>query len=208
MLASSWRNSMCKGNQVYRFLAIALTFALCACGNTVSSLHYVPTSSIEVASAPSIGAVTATDQRKEEPNRLATIMGGFGNPLKTLDTAKPVKDEVADAFLEGLRARGMLASNTQAPFRIALVVRKFDADMLVGRTGRIDLTMSVIDRGGNTVYEDAVTDSESETKFFETGIFADIADLQKLCEIVLNRTVNRLLDKPEFRTAVGRASVN
>jgi hypothetical protein len=102
----------------------------------------------------------------------------------------------------------MLASNTQAPFRLALVVRKFDADMMVGRTGRIDLTMSVVDQGGNTVYEDAATDSESETKFFETGIFADIADLQKLCEIVLNRTVNRLLDKPEFRTAAARASVN
>jgi hypothetical protein len=185
---------------MYRFFAIALTLALGACGNTVSSLHYVPTGPIEVASAPSVGAVAATDQRKEEPNRLATIMGGFGNPLRTLDTAKPVKDEVADAFIEGLRARGLLASDTQAPFRLALVVRKFDADMMVGRTGRIDLTMSVVDRGGNTVYEDAATDSESETKFFQTGIFADIADLQKLCEIVPNRTVNRLLDKPEFRT--------
>jgi hypothetical protein len=50
-------------------------------------------------------------------------------------------------------------------------------------------------------------DSESETKILETGIFADIADLQKLCEIVLDRTVNRLLDKPEFRAAVARASV-
>ena len=110
---------------VHRFLAIALTLALCACGNTVSSLHYIPTSSIEVASAPSIGAVATTDQRKEEPNRLATIMGGFGNPLRTLDTAKTVR-EVADAFLEGLRARGMLASNTRAPVRFALVVRKFE----------------------------------------------------------------------------------
>jgi len=33
-------------------------------------------------------------------------------------------------------------------------------------------------------------------------VFADIADLQKLCEIVLNRTVDRMLDKPEFRTAI------
>ena len=189
---------------MYRFLAITLSLALCACGNTVSDLHYVPTGSIEAASAPSIGAVVATDQRKEEPNRLATIMGGFGNPLKTLDTAKPVKDEVADAFLEGLRARGMLAPGPQAPFRLAVVVRTFDADMIIGRTGRIDLTMSVIDQGGSTVYEDTATDSESETKFFQTGVFADIDDLRKLCEIVLNRSVNRLLDKPEFRAAVKR----
>jgi len=193
---------------VARYLAITLALALCACGNTVSSLHYVPATSIAVAPAPVIGTVAAIDQRKEAPNRLATVMGGFGNPLKTLDTAKPVKDEVADAFHEGLRVRGMLGSNDQAPFRLALVVRRFDADMIVGRTGRIDLTMSVVDRRGNTVYQDAATDSESETKFFETGIFADIADLQKLCEIVLNRTVNRMLDKPEFRAAVAQTSVN
>ncbi len=170
--------------------------------NSVSSLRYVPTDSIAVATTPSVGGVTSTDQRKEDPKRLATVVGGLGNPLKTLDTAKPVKDEVADAFTEGLRVRGLLTPNGQAPFRLALVIRKFDADMIVGRTGRIDMTMSVIDQSGHTVYEDTATDSESEEKFFEVGVFADISDLQKLCEIVLNRTVNRMLDKPEFRAAV------
>jgi len=149
--------------------------------------------------------VTATDQRKEEPTRLATIMGGFGNPLKTLDTAKPVKDEVATAFAAGLRARGLLAPSDQAPYRIELLVRKFDADMIIGRTARIDLGLSVLDTSGRTVYQDSATDSESETKFFETGVFADIADLQKMCEIVLNRTVDRMLDKPAFRAAIQSA---
>jgi len=187
---------------MFRVLPIILTFGLGACGNTVSSLQYIPPGSIQTAASPSIGDVAATDQRKEEPRRLATVMGGFGNPLKTLDTAKPVKDEVADAFVQGLRARGLLASSAQAPFRLALVVRKFDADMLVGRTARIDLTMSVVNQAGATVYEDSATDSESETKFFETGVFADIQDLRKLCEIVLNRTVDRLLDKPAFRATL------
>lgn len=192
---------------MYRSFAVFLTLLLCACtSNTVSSLHYAPPPSADVAAVPSIGGVTSVDQRKEEPHRLATIMGGFGNPLKTLDTDKPVKDEVADAFTNGLRARGLLAESAQAPFRLALVIRKFDADMMIGRTGRIDLSMSVVDQAGHTVYEDSATDSESETKFFETGIFADIADLQKLCDIVLNRTVNRLLDKPEFRAAIARAA--
>jgi hypothetical protein len=184
-----------------RILPLILVFGLCAC-NTVSSLQYSPPGSIQAAAAPSVGAVAAIDQRKEAPQRLATVLGGFGNPLKTLDTAKPVKDEVADAFVQGLRARGLLASSGQAPFRLALVVRKFDADMMVGRTARIDLTMSVVNQAGATVYEDSATDSESETKFFETGVFADIQDLKKLCEIVLTRTVDRLLDKPAFRATL------
>jgi uncharacterized lipoprotein YajG len=186
-------------------LSLILALALGACSNTVSDLAYAPQVSVRPAAVPTVASITATDQRKEEPTRLATIMGGFGNPLKTLDTAKPVKDEVADAFAAGLRARGLLAVNGQAPLRVTLSVRKFDADMLIGRTARIDLTMAVLDASGRTVYQDDAVDSESETKFFQTGVFADIADLQKLCEIVLNRTVDRMLDKQEFRAAIQSA---
>jgi hypothetical protein len=171
----------------------------------VNDLAYVPLVSVQPSASPTIASVTATDQRKEEPMRLATIMGGFGNPLKTLDTAKPVKDEVADAFAAGLKVRGLLAPSGQAPYRIQLVVRKFDADMLVGRTARIDMGLAVLDASGRTVYQDSATDSESETKFFQTGVFADIADLQKMCELVLSRTVDHMLDKPEFRTAIQSA---
>jgi hypothetical protein len=77
--------------------------------------------------------------------------------------------------------------------------------MIVGRTARIDLGLSVRDAGGRTVYQDSATDSQSETKFFESGVFADVADLQKLCEIVLNRTVDRMLDNPLFRAAIQSA---
>src|ERR1700722_913919 len=131
-----------------RFLVIALMLALCACSNTVTSLNYVPRSPILPAATASIGAVTATDQREEAPTRLATIMGGLGNPLKTLDTSKPVKDEVVDVFLQGLRERGLLAPNSQTTFQLTLVVRKFDADTIIGRTALIDMTMLVIDRAG------------------------------------------------------------
>jgi hypothetical protein len=179
-----------------------LALGLAACSNTVNDLTYTPQVAVQPVATPTVASVTATDQRKEDPTRLATIMGGFGNPLKTLDTAKPVKDEVAAAFASGLKVRGLLAPGAQAPYRIELVVRKFDADMLIGRTARIDLSLSVLDSGGRAIYQDSATDSESEMKFFETGVFADIADLQKLCEIVLNRTVDRMLDKPAFRATI------
>jgi hypothetical protein len=181
-----------------------LVLALGAC-NTVSDLTYAPTVAVQPSSAPTVASVTATDQRKEDPTRLATVMGMFGNPLKTLDTAKPVKDEVAEAFAAGLKARGLLAPSGRAPLHVEVVVRKFDADMIVGRTARIDLSLSALDAGGHTVFQDSATDSQSETKFFESGVFADIADLQKLCEIVLDRTVDRMLDNPLFRTAIQSA---
>jgi hypothetical protein len=185
-------------------LFLVVSLALGACSNTVSSLHYVPTRPLQADSVASVGGVTVVDQRKEAPARLATIMGTFGNPIKTLDTAKPVKDEVADAFIEGLRDRGMLATSGQPSFQLRLVLRKFDADMIVGRTARIDLTFSVVDNAGVTVFEDQFADTQSDMKFFQTGIFADIADLQGLSQTVLNRAVDQMLDNPAFRAAIAR----
>jgi len=192
---------------MYRYLGLAFALALGGCtSNTVSNLHYTPTVSVQAASSATIGSVTATDQRKEAANRLATIMGGYGNPLKTLDTAKPVKDEVADAFTEGLRVRGLLAPGAAGPFRLSLVVRRFDSDQYMGRGARIDVGMSVIDNAGRTVFDDSAKSDISEAEFFQTGILANIQDLQRLSETVLDRAIDQLLDKPAFRAAVAKPS--
>lgn len=189
------------------FLGLAFALALGGCTeNTVSNLHYTPTVSVQAASGATVGSVTATDQRKEAANRLATIMGGYGNPLKTLDTAKPVKDEVADAFIEGLRVRGLLGPAVQSPYHLSLVVHRFDSDQYMGRGARIDVGMSVLDQSGRTVFEDSAKADISEAEFFQTGIFADIKDLQRLSETVLDRAVDQLLDKPAFRAAVAKPS--
>jgi hypothetical protein len=182
-------------------LLVIVLLAACS-NNTVARLHYMPTVQVQAVSVPAIGAVTAVDQRKEAPTRLATIMGLYGNPLKTLDTAKSVKDEVADAFIEGLRVRGLMAPDGQAPLRLELVVRKFDADMIIGRTARIDLTITVVDQAGRVVFQDSAVDSQSDFKFFQTGIFAEISDMKALSESVLNRTVDRMLDNSAFRSTV------
>ena len=175
--------------------------ALSACSNTSSDMHYTAPASVARAAAPAISHVTAIDQRKEEAHRLATIMGGFGNPLKTLDLSKPVKDEVADAFADGLRARGLLAAGS--PYRIELLIRKYDADMIMGSTGRIDLDLSVIDTATQQViYKDSAANERSDFHFFATGVFASMDELQKLAQEALDVTVDQMLDKPAFRAAL------
>lgn len=164
-------------------------------------MHYTAPASVARAAAPAISHVTAIDQRKEEAHRLATIMGGFGNPLKTLDLSKPVKDEVADAFADGLRARGLLAAGS--PYRIELLIRKYDADMIMGSTGRIDLDLSVIDTATQQViYKDSAANERSDFHFFATGVFASMDELQKLAQEALDVTVDQMLDKPAFRAAL------
>src|SRR5690348_7073158 len=102
------------------YIGLVLPAIFVAACDTTSTLHYTPPANVARAGSPAIAGVTAIDHRKEAPNRLATIMGGFGNPLKTLDMANPVKDIVAAEFVDGLRARGLLAADGRAPYRIEL----------------------------------------------------------------------------------------
>jgi hypothetical protein len=65
---------------------------------------------------------------------------------------------LGEAFTDGPRARGLLASGGEAPLHLDLVIRKADADTIVGRTARIDPTISVLDRAGHVVYQDSAVD--------------------------------------------------
>ena len=183
---------------------VASALVLAAC-NSTSDMRYSAPANVARAAAPAVSGVTAIDQRKEEAHRLATIMGGFGNPLKTLDLAKPVKDEVAAAFTDGLRVRGLLAE--RAPYRIELLIRKYDADMIMGSTGRIDLDLSVVDTATQQViYKDSAANERSDFHFFAVGVFASMDELQRLAQEALDATVDQLLDKPAFRAAIARGA--
>jgi hypothetical protein len=106
---------------------------------------------------------------------------------------------------DATRARGLLQADGRGPFRIQLLIRKFDADMIMGSTARIDLDMAAIDQvSQQVVYQDTVSDQRSDFAFFATGVFANIEDLQKLAQTVLDATIDRMLDKPEFRAAIAR----
>ena len=185
-----WRHAGC----------ILLAIGLSACSTTDTSLTYTPGPGILATSSPAIDAVNVADQRKEAPTRLATVMGSFGNPMKYLNTTRPVRDEVASAFIDGLKARGLYGGT--GPYQINLTLRKLDADMIIGRTARVNLDMAVVAVDGRTVYRDTAVDQQSDMKFFETGVFADVMDLQRMVQSLLNATVDRMLDKPAFRAAI------
>lgn len=84
-------------------LALVL-LGLAACQST-ASLDYVPTVPIVAGTPASVSAVTATDVRGDDPNHLATIRGGFGNPTHIRDTNQPVADEVASVRQRAAGAR-------------------------------------------------------------------------------------------------------
>ena len=86
-----------------RLFASLFTIALIGlggCSNT-GSFQYAPSAAV-VPGQPAVSAVTASDVRDEKPNRVATIRGGYGNPVQVLDLARPVGDGVTGVVTAAL----------------------------------------------------------------------------------------------------------
>ncbi len=185
-------------------LAMA-TLGLAAC-STTSSLQYAPpAAAVQPGPAAAVSAVSTLDQRDEKPNRVATIRGGYGNPLKVLDTARPVGEEVAAAVTAALQARGMMGSPGTSPYRVQIVLRTLYGDQYIGRKAVIDMDLRVADRSGAIIYTDTVSDERREMTFFDNGVFAGINDLSKLVQALLNASIDRMLDREGLRAVLGGA---
>ncbi len=113
-------------------ILLLLTALLAGCGTTAATLGYSPTEAPRPRAAPIVSVVTVTDARREkDPTYIGAIRGGFGNPLKTLTSARPVKDEVAAAFEAALQARNLYGPN--APAALAVTLTELSANQVARR---------------------------------------------------------------------------
>ena len=113
--------------------ALLLAF-LAACTSKSADLAYAPTVAVTAQVVPAIASVAVIDAREEkDPNYIGAIRGGYGNPLKTLTSALPVKDEVSAAFTSALRARGLYGSG--APLTLAVTLKQLSGNWYARREG-------------------------------------------------------------------------
>jgi hypothetical protein len=193
--------------------SLLLILLLSACGTTTVGLPYDPPSSAAtppaapVAGVPVIGRVVATDARGEsDPRWLGTIRGGFGNPLKSLQTDAPAAEEVAQGFRQALAARGMLSSGA-GRYNLDITVVRFDCDQYHRREANADFRLVLTDRAsGRPVYQDEVSSHlvNGSMVTFNVGVFADPQDLRAIAMDVQNQAIDQALNKPGFLAALSR----
>ena len=176
-------------------------------------LNYAPSGTTASTGGPAtISQVAVTDQRNEaDPTWIGAIRGGFGNPLKVLHLSHPLRDEVAAAFRDALKARGMLDPSGNGPYELSAVVTTFASHRWCGGKPRrpSKWTSSTEDAGATLYHDVAKVDLVSGSVLaLDTGIFADTSDLQALAQRSLVQCIDQLLDKPGFRAAVGSPSKN
>jgi hypothetical protein len=186
---------------------LAACIGLAACGTTTAPLQYQPPLMAELArGTPVYAGVSATDVRGEhDPSWIGSIRNGFGMPLKDLRTDAPVANVVANAFTQGLAARGMLAPGS-GPLLLAVTVRTFNSDQMVRREAKAVFAITVTDRrSGQVVYRDEVTADVINGSAFamDTGVFGSPEDLRQVSLQAMDQAVNQALDKPGFPGRAG-----
>lgn len=187
--------------------SLLLAVLLAACGTTTVGLPYDPAqSAVPVSAAPGISQVVATDARGEsDPRWLGTVRGGFGNPLKQLQTDAPVADDVSQGFRQALAARGMLASPGAGRFNLDVTVVRFDCDQYHRREANADFRVVLTERGsGRAIYHDEVSSHlvNGSMVTFNVGVFADPQDLRAIAVQAQNQAIDEALGKPELLAAL------
>jgi len=160
------------------------TFSAVACSTNRVSVGYKPPEAPAVSSSQGFVAVGAfADDRGEPGNWLGAIRGGFGNPLKTLESAEPVSDVVAQAFADGLRARGLLAAAGAGRYTLSGSVRGLAGDQMARREASADLQVVLRDTATQReVFSKGykAENVEGSVLSLKTGVFASVEDLRAL----------------------------
>lgn len=194
-----------------RHLALLLLLSMAACGTTATSLPYSPTAAIQQAPRATIGAVAVTDARGESnPNWVGAIRDGVGIPVKRLTTTRPVRDEVATAFIDALTARGLLAPGGPAPYRLDVIVNRLSCNQYNRREGHATFTVSLVDsRSGQTVLQDKAESRVVTGSIitFEKGIFGSVDELRAVTIQAMNQAIDEALNRPGFVAAAGALRV-
>jgi uncharacterized lipoprotein YajG len=185
---------------------IALLFS--GCSTTGVALKYAPPQNVVAVAAgtESVSVGTFEDKRGEPATYLGAIRGGFGNPLKTLESSEPVAAVVASAFAEGLRARGIQSSG--AKYQIGGTIKVLECIQMVRRDATVEIDVRLI--ATDTKKEVFVKTVKANTLDgsilnLATGVFASVEDLRAVTEKTLRDAVDRALDDPEFRKALNKS---
>ena len=189
-----------------RFALLAVVaFLFSGCSTTGVALKYAPPQNVVTAAAgtDAVSVGTFEDKRGEPATYLGAIRGGFGNPLKTLESSTPVATVVAIAFADGLRARGIQAGS--AKYEISGTIKVLECIQMVRRDATVEIDVKLVStETKKEVFTKTVKANTLDGSIFNlaTGVFASVEDLRAVTEKTLRDAVDRALDDPEFRKAL------
>jgi hypothetical protein len=144
------------------------------------------------------------DARGEPATYLGAIRGGFGQPLKTLESDRPAAEVVKAAFSDALKARGVRVESSASPWQLSGVIRKLDCNQYVRREGNVEIELVVRDAGGKQRFVRSYSASKVDGSVvsLNAGWFGSVDNLRLTLEQTLREAVDKALDDPALRAAL------
>jgi YajG family uncharacterized lipoprotein/putative oligomerization/nucleic acid binding protein len=209
--AKVWCNTRLSVNSVFQteldmmkspLLSIFVLLSICGCSTHMTKIEYEGTGNSSASNQPTINSVIVTDQRGTESNWLGAIRGGYGNVLKTLKTEESTDIMVDKIFTDALSISGILYDSKDAPYKLQIVITKFDCSYYFNREAHAHVEASLIDnRSSQPKFSKAYKTDKTEGGV-GAGVFGDVDTLRNLAETAMNETVDKMLNDPEFIQAL------
>lgn len=153
---------------------------------------------------PSIVLAPVVDARADhQADVLGSIRGGFGNPLKTLVTERPVAEVFGVAMRDALTARNLVSD--AGPLRLVVRLIRLDCNQMYPREAHAEIAVRLEDASGALLFEGTYTAGEARGGM-GGGIFAPVEPLRALTNLVMDLVINKALDDPAFRAALASAA--
>ena len=192
--------------RVARACLLVLALGVSACANKLP-LPYAPTIAVIPSGGPAtVASVTTVDGRHEDdPTWFGAIRGGYGNPLKTLNSERPLNQVMTQAFHDALAARGMLAPDGAGSVNVEVTIREFEGDQLLRRTAVVKLAVFVRARAdGRVLFQGDVGKNTDDGSFMSlsSGIFGSVDDLNKVVLAAMNGAIDDVIANPNFVAAL------
>lgn len=188
-------------NYIKTITASFIALLLCACSTNTVNLTYdqmQKDTQAHSASKASVIVGTVSDDRKNDPNWLGAIRGGFGNPLKILTTEKPVSEVVKTALVDGLKANGW-SEKSNAHYRLDITMLRFDCSQYVRREAHIQLGVAVLNTKTNELVFNKQYNADNvngSLAAFDAGIFGSVDDLKKVANDTLQDAIDQIVSDP------------
>jgi hypothetical protein len=156
---------------------------------------------------PVVAAGPFVDKRGQGATYIGTIRGAFGEPVTRLHTTTPVSGLVREAFANGLKARGLLADEAAAPYKLSGEIVAFDTNQYIRgeADANVALTLTETRTGRVLAMWPAHVRERQGTVPVTTGSPAAYSVPEPLPQVAsdaLRRLVDEALDGPKFRDAI------
>jgi uncharacterized lipoprotein YajG len=196
-----------------KWLAVVLGLAMFAgCSTTSVGLKYAPNEAAipgkVAASVQPVSVGTFLDNRNETSTWLGSVRGGFGNPIKTLESSQPVADVVQAAYIDALKAKG-ITIDSSASLQLSGTVRALHCTQMAHREATAEIEIVVVDKvTGQKRLTQTYSAKTVNDSGVARGVFASVEELRLVLEKTMRDVIDKTLGDASFIAALSPAQTS